>query len=385
MGKTLERQHWIQKITDAFAIHPVVALLGPRQVGKTTLSRLFCQGNPLGAHRVHFFDLEDPNDEALFVNPKAALNTLSGLIVIDEVQRAPELFRLLRVLVDNPDRQQRFLILGSASRDLIRQSSESLAGRIRYLELSPFSFFEVEDPRRLWIQGGYPRAYLANDKQSSIWRKEYITTFLERDIPSLGFSIPSRQLRRFWMMLVHYHGGILKQTEIGNALGLSAQTIRRYVDILTGTFMIRELQPWFENIEKRQIKTPKIYFRDSGIFHSLLGLEDEEQLLHHPKLGASWEGWILEEVIRFLEVDVGECYFWGIHNQAELDLMVLYRGKRLGFEIKFTDKPALTRSMHIAMADLKLDALYVLYPGDRSFQLKENSWATPLNLLRELL
>lgn len=373
MEKILNRTHFIQKITTLFKIYPVVALLGPRQCGKTTLAKNYVQLKNKKLPKENCFDLEDPTDLARLTYPKMMLESLKGLIVIDEIQRRPELFPTLRVLVDINPKTQRYLILGSASRDLIQQSSETLAGRIGYLELTPFSFTETKNSQKLWIRGGFPRSYLAkDDEKSKIWREDYIQTFLERDIPNLGIQIPPNQLRRFWMMLAHYHGNLFNASEIGRSLGLNHKTIKNYLDILTGTFMIRELQPWFENISKRQVKTSKIYFRDSGIFHTLLGITRSSELLTSPKIGASWEGYALEEIIRFHQARIEECYFWSTHGEAEIDLFIIKDGKRLGFEFKFTDAPKMTKSMAIAQADLKLDKLIVIYPGKHCFPIGKN-------------
>jgi len=365
----IKREYFINKIENALRVHSVIALLGPRQCGKTTLATQYItfEENKLSA--IHHFDLEDPDDLAKLDAPKLTLNDLVGLIVIDEIQRRPELFPLLRVLVDQ-HKKRKFLILGSASRDLIKQSSESLAGRICYIEITPFSYFEVDNLNKLWFRGGFPGSYLARDDQdSNDWRASYISTFLERDIPNLGIQIPARTLRRFWMMLAHYHGNIFNASEIGASLGVGHTTARRYLDILTGTFMIRELTPWIENINKRQIKSPKIYFRDSGIFHSLLGILNLQDLKNHPKLGASWEGFALEEIIRKYHAEPEECYFWGVHGQGELDLLIFKNGKRLGFEFKYSDAPRLTSSMQFAQETLRLDKLTVIYPGKNHYYL----------------
>lgn len=366
----INREYFVNELSKAFNIHPVIALLGPRQCGKTTLAKQYAslkQKKSIPA--VYYFDLEDPDDLAKLDTPKLALEHLLGLILIDEIQRKPELFPLLRVLVDQ-HKKRTFLILGSASRDLIKQSSETLAGRIRYIEITPFSYGEVNDLNNLWFRGGFPNSYLAkNDQTSHDWRMAYITTFLERDIPNLGIQIPARTLRRFWIMLAHYHGGIFNASEIGTSLGIAHTTVRRYLDILTGTFMVRELTPWIENISKRQIKSPKIYFRDSGIFHSLLGIYDQHALQNHPKLGASWEGFALEAIIQVHHAESEECYFWGIHSHAELDLLILKNGKRLGFEFKYSDAPRLTTSMQLAQDTLHLDQLTVIYPGNSSYHL----------------
>ena len=374
-----KRERFLQDIHQAFEVHPVIALLGPRQCGKTTLARLYQERF---GHEMSFsyFDLENPRDLAKLSSPMLNLEESLGCIVIDEIQRREELFSILRVLVDQK-KQRRFLILGSASRDLIKQSSETLAGRIRYIELTPFSYSEVDHADRLWLRGGFPRSYLAkNEVQSVEWRSAYISTFLERDIPNLGIQIPPSMLRRFWMMLAHYHGQISNRSELGASLGISHTTIHRYLDILTGTFMMRQLQPWFENIEKRQVKSPKIYFRDSGIFHSLLGVLDWKSLHNHPKLGSSWEGFALEEVIRFHEATPDEAYFWAIHNQAELDLLILKNGKRLGFEFKYADAPQITKSMQQAFDLLKLDSLTVIFPGKERFFLAKKIEAVGFQL-----
>lgn len=380
----MDRPHFLGQTANLFKTHPVVALLGPRQCGKTTLARQFAADDP---NRANYFDLEDPTDLARLESPKLALEPLSGLIVIDEVQRRPDLFPVLRVLVDQSlsgRRRRRFLLLGSASRDLLRQSSETLAGRIAYLELPPFTLIEETSSERLWLRGGFPRSYLARSLAASVaWRKSYITTYLERDIPALGINIPPVSLRRFWMMLTHYHGQTWNAAEIGSSLGISDHTSRRYLDILAGTFMIRLLSPWYENIGKRQVKSPKLYIRDSGILHSLMGVANHGELLVHPRLGASWEGFAMEQVISLLGVESSEAFFWGVHGQAELDLLILQGGKRLGFEFKYTDSPSLSRSMDQASESLKLDELLVIYPGDKTFSLHSKVRAVGLSALRE--
>ena len=371
----MERSHFLSLISRAFKICPVVGVLGPRQCGKTTLAQMFAssQGD------VTFFDLEDPNHLARLENPKLALSELSGLVIIDEIQRKPELFPLLRVLADRKPLRARFLILGSASRDLIKQSSETLAGRIHYIELTPFNFHETNDLRKQWLRGGFPRSYLARTNAVSFeWRKSYVMTFLERDIPNLGIKIAPSALRRFWLMLAHYHGNIFNASEIGRSLGQADTTVRRYLDILSGTFMIRQLAPWFENIKKRQVRAPKVYFRDTGIFHFLLGISGIKELTLHYRLGASWEGLALEEVIRFTGASEEECYFWATHAGAELDLLILKGEKRIGFEFKYTDTPVITKSMRFAMADLKLDSLTVIYPGEAPIPLDQGIRAVSL-------
>jgi len=364
----MERISFLKQIQTQMKVHPVCGVLGPRQTGKTTLARQYSKNYINGP--VHFFDLENPFDLGRLEEPFLALSPLDGLVVIDEIQRLPNLFPILRVLIDERPRQ--FLILGSASRDLIHQSSETLAGRIGYVELTPFSLGEVNEMRALWCRGGFPRSFLAeSDEESFLWRQEYITTFLERDIPNLGFKIPPLHIRRFWMMLCHTHGQILNASELGRSLGVSDHTVRKYLDLLVGTFMMRHLSPWFENISKRQVKSPKVYFRDTGILHALLGLTNQEDIERHPKLGASWEGFAIEEVIRLHGVRAEDCYFWATQSGAELDLLFFKKGKRLGFEIKYTDEPRITPSMKIAIEDLKLDHLTIVYPGEKSYDFSD--------------
>jgi len=307
-----------------------------------------------------------------------------GLIVIDEIQRRPELFPLLRVLVDRERSKQRYLILGSASRDLIRQSSETLAGRIIYLELPPFTAFEATDHSRLWLRGGFPPAYLANsDPDSILWRKAYVTSFLERDLPALGIDFAAGTMRRFWMMVAHWHGNILNASEFARSLDVSSPTIKRYLDILDGTFITRTLPPWYANLRKRQVKSPKIMFRDSGLLHALLDLPDRDRLHTHPKLGASWEGFALEQVIRMHRAEAAECFFWATHGDAELDLLIVRGSKKTAFEFKYTSTPRVTRSMHSALADLDLERITIVCPGDSAYPLTESVRVTNLHQLRQ--
>lgn len=343
----------------------MVALVGPRQCGKTTLARRIAQDGL--ADR---FDLEDPVDVARLAAPKLALENLRGLVVIDEIQRMPELFEILRVLADRPRTPARFLVLGSASPQLVRGVSETLAGRVRFVEMGGFDVQEAgaERIRALWTRGGFPRSFLArSESESFTWRGDFIRTFLERDIPQLGISIAATTLRRFWTMIAHYHGQIWNAAEFARSLGTSEPTARRYLDILAGAFVVRQLAPWFENLGKRQVKSPKVYVRDSGLLHALLGLGDHRQLTSHPKFGASWEGFAVEQVLGILRPH--EAYFWATHSGAELDLLAIRRGKRLGFEMKCADAPSLTRSMTVALHDLRLDRLLVVYPGTRSYRL----------------
>jgi len=373
-----ERQSYRDRIERAFEHAQVVALLGPRQTGKTTLARSYVREDFPGAN---YFDLEDPVSLQRLENPKLALETLEGLVIIDEIQRAPDIFPILRVLIDRPSADTRFLVLGSASRDLLRQSSETLAGRIAYIEIAPFSTSEVgiDKMQTLHLRGGFPPSFLANsDQVSSDWRESYIRTFLERDIPALGISIPSHTLRRFWMTLSHYHGQLINLSEIGSSFGIAHTTAQNYIDLLSGTFMVRRLTPWFENLNKRQVKRPKLYFRDSGILHKLLGITTRDELLTNPKLGFSWEGFALEEIIRASNAREEEVYFWQVHQQAELDLLIIKNGKRLGFEIKYMDAPKLTPSMQKAADLLRLDSLTVIYPGSVEIKLSEGVTAIGL-------
>lgn len=366
----------ISALKERLKHNPVVALLGPRQCGKTTLARqLSSQWNS----PVTFFDCENPRDLARLEDPLMALSDIKGLIVIDEIQRRPELFPVLRVLADRPAKIK-FLILGSASRDLIRQGSESLAGRISYLEMGGFSLDEIPAAKseRLWIRGGFPRSFLASNEGASYqWRQDFIATFLERDIPQLGLAIPAKSLARFWSMLAHYHGQIFNASEIGRSLAVSDHTAQRYLDLLSGTFMVRQLQPWHYNTKKRLIKRPKIYFRDSGILHALLSLENQKDVVSHPKLGASWEGFALEEAIRSAHLKEDEAYFWGVHTGGEIDLVFNKNGKMYGIEVKYTQTPSLTPSMRLAVEELSLKHLWVIYPGEQTYSLGRNVTAIP--------
>jgi predicted AAA+ superfamily ATPase len=364
--------------------YPVVALLGPRQVGKTTLARLFAVS--LEEMPVHWFDLESLVDLARLSNPELALSPLRGLVILDEIQRMPELFPVLRVLADRPETPARFLILGSASLELVKGASESLAGRLSFVDVTGFTLEETgaEHLRQRWWRGGFPRAYLArNDRAASQWQEDFFRTFLEQNIPQLGIRVPAATLRRFWTMLAHYHGQIWNAWELARALGSSEPTARRYLDILVGTYMVRQLPSWFENLKKRQVKAPKIYIRDSGVCHALLGLESMEALESHPKLGASWEGFALEQILAV--TGDSNAYFWATHSGAELDLLVVHRGRRVGFEFKYSENPSTTKSMQIALADLGLDHLYVVYPGQHRIPLTESITASPLPDLLHLI
>jgi hypothetical protein len=352
-----------------------VALLGPRQAGKTTLARQIALSGVLPFETdLAYFDLEDPAQIERLANPRLALEPLRGLVVIDEIQRRPELFPILRVLADREGAPARFLILGSASPDLIQQGSESLAGRIHFVDVMPFGLDEVGPSalETLWLRGGFPPSFLAATGDVSWdWRGNYIRTFLERDVPALGIRVPPLTIRRFWMMLAHYHGQLFNASELGKNLGVAHTTVGRYLDILSGTLMVRSLQPWIENINKRQIKTPKIYFRDTGVLHRLIDVPGMQQLVVHPRLGASWEGFAVEQVIRATGVPDDEAFFWGIHNQAELDLLVFGKGRRVGFEVKYTDAPRATRSQRIAIDTLGLDSVTLVVPGDADYPLAD--------------
>jgi uncharacterized protein len=369
----IDRISFEKAIADSIQHNPVTAILGPRQCGKTTLARKIAE-----SFQTTFFDMEDPEDfELLRLNPKNILSQQKGLAVIDEIQRSPELFPILRVLSDGKNLENRFLILGSASPDLIKKSSESLAGRVGFINLSGFRIDEagVQNINRLWQRGGFPRSFLASDEtQSYQWRNDFIRTFLERDIPALGLNIPAATMRRFWIMLAHYHGQVWNGAEFARSLGISEPTVKRYLDILTGAYMIRQLPPWFENLQKRQVKAPKIYIRDSGILHALLSLEGNS-IMNHVKAGASWEGFLIEELLHKLSVTEG--YYWRTHTGAELDLMIFKNGKRLGFEIKFSEVPKITRSMALVRDDLKLDHLFLINNGKRKLELENGISLVP--------
>ncbi|BCY16996.1 MAG: ATP-binding protein [Chloroflexi bacterium] len=375
----IKRDDLLNRIKHRLENNRIVAVIGPRQCGKTTLARMLVPPDS-----INYFDLEDPYHLARLDQPMTALQDLKGLVVIDEIHRRAELFPILRVLADRSPLPARFLILGSASPELLRQSSESLAGRISILEMEGFSLNEVGVPLQntLWRRGGFPLSFTAaNDESSFGWRRDFIRTFLERDVPSFGIKIPSTSLFRFWNMLAHYHGQVWNAAEAARSLGIGESSVRRYVDLLQDLFMVRLLQPWYANLGKRQVKSPKIYFRDTGLLHALLGIRTEQDLYLHPRSSASWEGFALEEVIKSIQPD--EVYFWGIHSGAELDLLCLKDGKRIGVECKRIDAPRLTPSMRTAMIDLELDRLLTVFPGDRSYSLTDNIQAVSLGKLVE--
>jgi hypothetical protein len=330
-------------------------------------------------HSAHYFDLESEPDRRRLQNPELMLGSLSGLVILDEIQLFPQLFSVLRVLVDRPDANTRYLVLGSASPQIVKGVSETLAGRIEFVDLAGFDLSEIPagETEKLWLRGGFPRSFLAASEADSLaWREGFIRTFLERDIPQLGISIPATAMRRFWTMLAHLHGQTWNASELGRSMGLTDKTVRSYLDILTGTYMVRQLQPWHENIGKRQVKAPKIFLRDSGLLHSLLNINDRSALLGHPRLGASWEGFALEQVLNLVRPE--QAWFWATHAGAELDLLIFAGGKRYGVECKFNEAPKITKSMHSALADLDLAHLWVVYPGPHSYPAHERITVLPL-------
>ena len=370
----IDRRADIRTVQAALKRSRVVALLGPRQCGKTTLARRF-----VAAKSLNYFDLEDPMSLARLDQPDMVLRPLKGVVVIDEIQRRPDLFALLRVLADRKPLPARFLILGSASPDLLKQSSKTLAGRIETVLLEGFRLDDLgaKMQARHWLRGGFPLSYTAGAEADAFaWRRQFLQTFLERDLPQLGVTIPAAALRRFWNMLAHYHGQIWNAAELARAMAVNEATVRRYLDLLTGVFMVRQLQPWFENLGKRQVKAPKIYLRDSGLLHALLGIANQRDLEHHPKVGASWEGYAVEEVLKALQPD--EAYYWATYSGAEIDLVLFKRGRRIGVECKRADAPTITPSMRIALDNLKLDELQVVYPGEKRYRLAKRVEVVPL-------
>ena len=380
MAILIQRPHALGELQLALKRSPIVALLGPRQCGKTTLA------HQLAGADQHFFDLESSLDrQALAAAPEPTLPPLRGLVILDEVQTMPQLLPVLRVLSDRRGTPARFLLLGSASPDLIRGAAESLAGRIAFVRLAGFDVTETgaETAARLWERGGFPRSFLAADDAGSFaWRQDFIETFLSRDAARFGITLPPEGLRRFWTMLAHLHGGSLNVAELARSVSLDQKTATRYVDILAGAFLVRRLPPWFENTGKRLVKAPKIYLRDSGLLHALLGLRTPAEVRSHPRLGASWEGFALEHTVSLLNAE-RDAYFWGTHGGAELDLLITRGGANYGFEFKFTDAPATTKSMRVAMTDLHLKRLFVVHPGTRRFELDDNLIALPLTALPE--
>lgn len=376
----LFRPEYEVEISHSMAANPITAILGPRQCGKTTIARKLAADNPSV-----FFDLEDPDDfELLKSSAKQLLNQQTGLIVIDEVQRLPELFPLLRVMADQQNADRKFLLLGSASPELMRNSSETLAGRIGFVDLTGFRLDEVgiENLSSLWMRGGFPRSYLADDDQQSYqWRQDFIRTFLERDLNLLGFNLPAQTMRRFWIMLAHYHGQIWKASEFARSLGISEPTVKSWLDVLSGAYMVRLVQPWYENLQKRQVKAPKVFIRDSGMLHALLSLPGSE-IQTNPKLGASWEGFVIEQILNRMKTR--DYYYWRTHAGLELDLLVMKNGKRLGFEIKYSETPKVTRSMHQIIEDLNLDQFFIVYQGKHRLELEAKIQLLPvIDIIKE--
>ena len=372
----IPRENYKHQIQNALRRSKITALLGPRQCGKTTLAKEIAIQK-----KAHYLDVESPSDRAKLQNPESYLKNIPGLIIIDESQLMPELFPVLRVISDQSSYNGRFLILGSASPDLVRNASESLAGRIEFVDLQGFNLSETgrENIHRLWVRGGFPLSYLANTEEDSIaWREGFVRTFLQRDLPQMGINIPSTTLRRFWTMLAHSHGQVLNSSQLAKSMGMSDKTIRSYIDILGATYMIRSLQPWFANIKKRQVKSPKIYFTDTGLLHHLLGINNLNILLGHPQLGSSWESFAMEHIIRCVPGLAPYC--WSTYSGAELDLLLSINGKNFGIEFKYTDTPKSTKSMHSAINDLHLEKLYVIYPGAEHFPLHESIEACPLTV-----
>lgn len=368
----ITRKRELDTLNELVGQSPVVGIIGARQVGKTTLAKHFAEQTEA---QTTFFDLENPEDLARLSDPMLALKDMQGLVVIDEIQRHPDLFPVLRVLVDRPEASCRFLILGSASPELLRQGAESLAGRVMYHELTGFALDEIgmDNHARLWLRGGFPRSYLApTPEQSHTWRRGFVRTFLERDLPQLGINLRATTLHRFWTMLAHYHGQTWNASEFARSFGVSDTTVRDYLDTLTAAMVIRQLLPWHANISKRQVKSPKVYISDSGLLHVLLNLPTSQDLEGHPKVGASWEGFLLNQVVRRLGALPEECFFWATHAGAEIDLVVVRGRHRLGFEFKRTSAPKVTPSMRHALKDLQLDRIDVLHAGDTTFPLHKN-------------
>lgn len=385
MDGKVTRSRVAERLTDLLTRFPVAGLIGARQVGKTTLARQLAAA---GSGPVTVFDLEHPGDVARLAEPTLALEGLTGLVVIDEVQRRPDLFPALRVLADRPAVPCRFLVLGSASPALLRQSSESLAGRIAYLQVGGFLLDEVgiDHADDLWLRGGFPRSFLAPSAAASFeWRQQFVRTFLERDLPQLGITIGAATLRRFWTMLAHNHGQMWRSADFARSFGVADTTVRRYLDLLTDALIVRQLQPWHENVGKRQVKRPKVYVCDSGLLHALLNLRRREDVEAHPALGASWEGYVIEQLIGHLRAEPEECYFWGTHSGSELDLLVVRGRQRRGFEVKRTAAPRVTGSMRSALQALRLDSLEVIHAGAMTFPLAERIRAVSVSgLLGEI-
>ena len=380
--KRVARHDHLRRLASAVRRAPVVALLGPRQIGKSTLARHFAATR----RGVTWFDLEQPRDLARLDDPWTELERLRGLVVLDEIHRLPEVFPLLRVLADRPGTPARFLVLGSASPELLRQTSETLAGRVAFHDLEGFGLRDVHDMERLWLRGGFPRSYVArSSRDSRRWRDDFIRTFLERDLFEFGNTVPSTTMRRFWTMLAHWHGQLWNASEFARAFGVGHTTVGRYLDLLTSLFVVRQVRPWFENIRKRQVRSPKVYIADSGVLHALLDLNDREALVSHPKVGASWEGFVIQQIVHATGKRMEDYYHWSTYAGAELDLFVNFGGRCYGFEIKRTSAPRLTPSMRSALETLQLHRLYVIYPGDQQFRMAEDVIALPVSKLLDEL
>ncbi len=369
MSDTLvARSDYLDRLAAATRRAPVTSLLGPRQCGKTTLARQFA-----ATRNATFLDLESNQDVRRIANPELVLGALDGLVVVDEIQRMPHLFNVLRVLADRPGARTRFLILGSASPGIVRGVSESLAGRVEFIDMTGFDLSETgaDAWRTLWLRGGLPRSYLApTDDDGHSWRRAFIRTFLERDIPQLGITIPAAALERFWTMLAHWHGQTWNASSLGRSISASDKTVRGYLDLLTGAFMVRQLQPWYENVAKRQVKAPKVYLRDTGLLHALLGIRNDAELFSHPRVGPSWEGFVIEQILSAL--DPVQAWFWAAHGGGELDLLVLHRGRRIGFEVKFSEAPRVTAQLRNVTATLGLDHLFVVCPTNSTYPADRN-------------
>lgn len=381
----LNRELILNKVEQALKVTKIVCLLGPRQCGKTTIARDLLKKHNLNTKYPGYFDLERPADFQALQTPDLILPKLTGLIIIDEVQRQSELFPYLRYLHDE-DIDQQILLLGSASRDIINQSSESLAGRITFIEITPFSLSEVHEFEQLWLKGGFPKSFLLEDEYSLLWREGYMRTYVEHDLSAFGFNFQVDILQKLWFMLAHYHGQIINYSELAKSLAISQPTITKYIGFLASSFMLRILKPWHENISKRQVKSPKVYYRDSGLLHYVLGIASYDEIFRNPRAGASFEGFALEEIIKQSGVSSDSCYFWASHNNAELDLLIIKHGKKYGFEFKLSDKtPTITKSMHIVIEDLHLEKLYVVYAGEREFALSDKIFTLPINLISQLV
>ena len=375
MADTLvTRSGYLDRLAAATRRTPVTSLLGPRQCGKTTLARQFA-----ATRNATFFDLESDQDVRRLANPELVLGVLDGLVVVDEIQRMPQLFNVLRVLADRPGARTRFLILGSASPGIVRGVSESLAGRVEFIDMTGFDLSETGTDawRTLWLRGGLPRSYLApTDDDGHSWRRSFVRTFLERDIPQLGITVPAAALERFWTMLAHWHGQTWNASSLGRSMSASDKTVRGYVDLLTGAFMVRQLQPWYQNVAKRQVKAPRIYLRDTGLLHALLGIRNDAELFGHPRVGPSWEGFVIEQILSALDPD--HAWFWATHGGGELDLLVMHHGRRIGFEVKFSEAPRVTAQLRNVAVTLGLDHLFVVCPTDRAYPADRNVTVLPV-------